>query len=126
MVLTAVCLRGYTESRSRHGKCRNKHYIFIKAIRETEAAADVIVKEAGEKSQKILEDARQEAERMIKSQEETHRISAQDAMQDAREKARVFQEEARVQTEKEIKVLKEFAVQKEAEAVSAVISQLVL
>ena len=45
----------------------------IKAIRETEAAADVIVKEAGEKSQKILEDARQEAERMIKSQEETHR-----------------------------------------------------
>ena len=47
---------------------------------------------------------------MIKSQEETHRISAQDAMQDAREKARVFQEEARVQTEKEIKVLKEFAV----------------
>ena len=39
----------------------------IKAIRETEAAADVIVKEAGEKSQKILEDARQEAERMIKS-----------------------------------------------------------
>lgn len=47
-------------------------------------------------------------------------------MQDAREKARVFQEEARVQTEKEIKVLKEFAVQKEAEAVSAVISQLVL
>ena len=82
----------------------------IKAIRETEAAADVIVKEAGEKSQKILEDARQEAERMIKS----------------REKARVFQEEARVQTEKEIKVLKEFAVQKEAEAVSAVISQLVL
>ena len=76
----------------------------IKAIRETEA----------------------EAERMIKSQEETHRISAQDAMQDAREKARVFQEEARVQTEKEIKVLKEFAVQKEAEAVSAVISQLVL
>ena len=58
----------------------------IKAIRETEAAADVIVKEAGEKSQKILEDARQEAERMIKSQEETHRISAQDAMQDAREK----------------------------------------
>ena len=32
----------------------------IKAIRETEAAADVIVKEAGEKSQKILEDARQE------------------------------------------------------------------
>ena len=93
----------------------------IKAIRETEAAADVIVK-----SQKILEDARQEAERMIKSQEETHRISAQDAMQDAREKARVFQEEARVQTEKEIKVLKEFAVQKEAEAVSAVISQLVL
>lgn len=94
----------------------------IKAIRETEAAADVIVKEAGEKSQKILEDARQEAERMIKSQEETHRISAQDA----REKARVFQEEARVQTEKEIKVLKEFAVQKEAEAVSAVISQLVL
>jgi vacuolar-type H+-ATPase subunit H len=90
----------------------------IKAIRETE--------EAGEKSQKILEDARQEAERMIKSQEETHRISAQDAMQDAREKARVFQEEARVQTEKEIKVLKEFAVQKEAEAVSAVISQLVL
>ena len=49
----------------------------IKAIRETEAAADVIVKEAGEKSQKILEDARQEAERMIKSQEETHRISAQ-------------------------------------------------
>ena len=37
----------------------------IKAIRETEAAADVIVKEAGEKSQKILEDARQEAERMI-------------------------------------------------------------
>ena len=39
---------------------------------------------------------------------------------------RVFQEEARVQTEKEIKVLKEFAVQKEAEAVSAVISQLVL
>ena len=51
----------------------------IKAIRETEAAADVIVKEAGEKSQKILEDARQEAERMIKSQEETHRISAQDA-----------------------------------------------
>ena len=28
----------------------------IKAIRETEAAADVIVKEAGEKSQKILED----------------------------------------------------------------------
>ena len=98
----------------------------IKAIRETEAAADVIVKEAGEKSQKILEDARQEAERMIKSQEETHRISAQDAMQDAREKARVFQEEARGQTEKEIKVLKEFAVQKEAEAVSAVISQLVL
>ena len=98
----------------------------IKAIRETEAAADVIVKEAGEKSQKILEDARQEAERMIKSQEETHRISALDAMQDAREKARVFQEEARVQTEKEIKVLKEFAVQKEAEAVSAVISQLVL
>ena len=58
----------------------------MKAIRETEAAADVIVKEAGEKSQKILEDARQEAERMIKSQEETHRISAQDAMQDAREK----------------------------------------
>ena len=52
----------------------------IKAIRETEAAADVIVKEAGEKSQKILEDARQEAERMIKSQEETHRISAQDAI----------------------------------------------
>ena len=49
-----------------------------------------------------------------------------DEMQDAREKARVFQEEARVQTEKEIKVLKEFAVQKEAEAVSAVISQLVL
>lgn len=48
----------------------------IKAIRETEAAADVIVKKAGEKSQKILEDARQEAERMIKSQEETHRISA--------------------------------------------------
>ena len=29
----------------------------IKAILETEAAADVIVKEAGEKSQKILEDA---------------------------------------------------------------------
>ena len=97
----------------------------VEAIRETEAAADVIVKEAEEKSWKIMEDAKQEAERMIKSQEETHRISAQDAMQDAREKARVFQEEARVQTEKEIKVL-EFAVQKEAEAVSAVISQLVL
>ena len=37
----------------------------IKAIRETEAAADVIVKEAGEKSQKILEDARQDRKSVV-------------------------------------------------------------
>ena len=50
----------------------------IKAIRETEAAADVIVKEAGEKSQKILEDARQEAERMIKIIKEAQVRSEED------------------------------------------------
>ena len=49
----------------------------IQAIRETETAADVIVKEAVEKSRKILEDARQEAEQMIKAQKEAHRVSAE-------------------------------------------------
>ena len=97
----------------------------IQAIRETETAADVIVKEAGEKSRKILEDARQEAEQMIKAQKEVHRVSAEEAMQKAQKKAGEFQQEIRAQTEKEVKALKELAARKEEEAVSAVIAQLV-
>ena len=98
----------------------------IKAIRETEAAADVIVKEAGEKSQKILEDARQEAERMIQIPGRNTPDFCTGCDAGCQRKSQGIQEDGRVQTEKEIKVLKEFAVQKEAEAVSAVISQLVL
>ena len=62
----------------------------IQVIRETETAADVIVKEAGEKSRKILEDARQEAEQMIKAQKEAHRVSVEEAMQKAQKKPENF------------------------------------
>lgn len=97
----------------------------IQAIRKTEAEADAIVKEAEEKSQMILKEAREEAERICAEAEAAGKVSMQNAMEKARSAGEEFLQSAHTKTEREVQALKELAAQKETEAVSAVISQLV-
>ena len=73
----------------------------------------------------ILREAREEAERICAEAEAAGKVSMQNAMEQARSAGEEFQKMAQAKTEREVQALKELAVQKEEEAVKAVISQLV-
>ena len=97
----------------------------IQVIRETEAKAGAIVKEADAKCRKILDDASKEADMLKARHVEEIRRQAESMMEAAKEQGAQSLKEAAVAVEKEISALKELASEKEEQAVSLVISQLV-
>lgn len=97
----------------------------IQVIRETEAKAEAIVKDAEVQCKRILEDASQEAESLKAEQIQEIRKKADAIMENAREQGAQSQKTAMSDVEIEIKALKELASSREDEAVSLVISQLV-
>ena len=92
---------------------------------ETEAKAGAIVKEADAKCRKILDDASKEADMLKADQAEEIRRQAESMMEAAKEQGAQSLKEAASAVEKEISALKELASEKEEQAVSLVISQLV-
>ena len=97
----------------------------IQVIRETEAKAGAIVKEADAKCRKILDDASKEADMLKADQVEAIRRQAESMMEAAKEQGAQAQKNAMTDVENEIRALKETAASREDEAVSLVISQLV-
>lgn len=97
----------------------------IKAIKETEAKAEDIVKGADVQCKKMLDDASKEAEKLKADQIEKIRQTADAMMAEAKEKGAQSQQAAMKNVEIEIEALRELASVKEEEAVSLVISQLV-
>lgn len=97
----------------------------IQAIRETEAKAGAIVKDAEVQCKNILEDASQEARTHKADQLEKTLRKAESMMEDAKVQGTQTWQEAAATVENEIKVLKGLASEKEEAAVSLVISQLV-
>lgn len=97
----------------------------IQVIRETEAKAEALVKDAEVQSKRILEDASKEAESLKEAMLKEIRLKADTIMADAKEQGAQSQKKAMSDVEDDIKSLKEAAASKEDEAVSLVISQLV-
>lgn len=97
----------------------------IQVIRETEAKAEALVKDAEVQCKKILEEASKEAESLKADKIHEIRLKADTMMADAKEQGAQSQKAALSEVENDIKSLKEAAASKEDEAVSLVMSQLV-
>lgn len=97
----------------------------IQVIRETEAKAEAIVKDAEVQCRKILEDASAQAEDLKAEQIRQIREKADAIMNDAKEQGAQTQKTSVSDVEREISALKETAASRQGEAVSLVISQLV-
>lgn len=97
----------------------------IQLIRETEAKAEAVVKDADAQCRKILDDASTEADTLKAGQMEEIRKRAAAMMEAAKEQGAQSQKDAMSAVEKEISALKQLASEKEETAVSLVISQLV-
>ena len=97
----------------------------IQLIRETEAKAEAVVKDADAQCRKILDDASKEADTLKAGQMEEIRKRAASMMEAAKEQGAQSQKDAMSAVEKEISALKQLASEKEETAVSPVISQLV-
>lgn len=97
----------------------------IRVIRETEAEADKLIKDAEAKSRKIVEEACKEAEDLTEAKISESRISAEEAGKRAEKDGERARETSRENVEKEIRALKELASHKMGEAVDAVLAELV-
>lgn len=97
----------------------------IKTIKETESEAERILKEADEKCAAILDDARNEADRLKCQSETDAKKKAQAALDMEKEAGEKAIQDALAGVESEISVLKEKARAKESEVISAVIAELV-
>ncbi|WP_243117372.1 ATPase [Muricomes intestini] len=97
----------------------------IELIRETEANAEAIVKDADERYRIILEEANQKAQRLKTEQRDTVLKEAEAVREAARRSGEDLQRTAASDIENEIKLLKENASKREQEAISLVVSQLV-
>lgn len=97
----------------------------IQVIRETEAKAEAIVKDAEVQCRKILEEASAKAEDLKAEQIKEIREKADAIMNDAKEQGAQAQQTSMTEVENEIQALKETAASRKDEAVSLVISQLV-
>lgn len=97
----------------------------IHEIKETEAKADAIVKDAEIKSREILENAVKEAADIKAEQAQTAKQKAESDMARAKEAGAQSMSEVLSQIEQEVMNLKASALAKEEDAVNLVISQLV-
>lgn len=97
----------------------------IQVIRETEAKAEAIVKDAEVQCRKILEDASRQAEDLKAEQIRMIREKADAIMNDAKEQGAQTQKNSMSEVENEIQALKEAAASRADEAAGLVISQLV-
>lgn len=97
----------------------------IQVIRETEAKAEAIVKDAEVQCREILEEASKKAEGLKADRIQEMRKKADAMMEEAKEKGVQSQKAAMSDVENEMRILKEFAASKEGEAVNLVMSQLV-
>ena len=97
----------------------------IQVIRETEAKAEAVVKDADAQCRKILDDASKKADTLKAGQMEEIRKRAASMMEAAKEQGAQSQKDAMSAVEKEISALKQLASEKEETAVSLVVSQLV-
>ena len=97
----------------------------IQVIRETEAKADALTRDAEVKGNQIVDDAEKQAKQWKEEQLAVMEEKMQKAMTDAREEGKRVQAETLSKIEKEVVALKELASVKEEEAVSLVIAQLV-
>lgn len=97
----------------------------IRVIRETEAQADALVKEADVRCSEMLEKAAKDAADYRAEELKAMKQQAERAMEDARQEGTRLLEKAQTEIEQEVKLLKETALTKEDEAVGLVISQLI-
>ena len=97
----------------------------IKAIKETEREAEEIVKYADTDCTSILEKASADAGRIKEEAEAEAKAKAKASLQAAKEAGETEAEKALAEVETEIASLKEAARQKEGDAISAVIAELV-
>lgn len=97
----------------------------IQVIKETEAKADAIVKDADAQCKKMLEQASQRVETLKAEQIAGAQKKAESMLQQAKAEGEKSQETAVLTVLKEVEALKELASQKEREAISLVITQLV-
>ena len=97
----------------------------IRTIKETENEAEDIVKKADAAYTEILEKARAEAAEMVSKAEAEAKAKAAADLDAAKEAGRKSEQEAMDSVEKEIASLRNDALSKESDVVSAVIAELV-
>lgn len=97
----------------------------IKTIKETENAAEEIVRKAEATCTDILEKASAEAGNIKERAEAEAKESAATNLDAAKEMGKKSEQEALAEVEKEIASLKAAALSKESEAVSAIIAELI-
>lgn len=97
----------------------------IQAIKETEAKAGVIVKDAQVQCKKILEDASKQAQKRKEENIEKALKEAESMMEAVRAQGEQIQQKAAVAVENEVGVLKQLAFEKEETAVGLAIAQLI-
>ena len=97
----------------------------IRTIKETENEAEGIIKKADAACTEILEKARAEAAEMVSKAEAEAKAKAAADLDAAKEAGRKSEQEAMDSVEKEIASLRNDALSKESDVVSAVIAELV-
>lgn len=97
----------------------------IQVIRDTEAEADLIIRAAQENSIQIIENAMKTATEIKDGELQKAKRQAAVNMQMAEDYGKKIIDEQTSRIEKEVQVLKAFALKKEEEAINLVISQLV-
>lgn len=97
----------------------------IQVIRDTEAKADTIVRTAQEDCTKIIEEAVKKAAEIKAEELQKVKEKAEASMKLAQDDGEKVTEEQTSRIEKEVQALKALALDKEEEAISLVISQLV-
>ena len=96
----------------------------IQVIRETEAKADSIAREAEVKSNQIVDDATKQAKKWKEEQLAAMEQNMQKAMSDAKKEGEQVQAETLLKIEKEVVALKELASGKEEEAVNVILRKM--
>lgn len=97
----------------------------IQSIRETEKKADTVVKDAREKSQIILDQAKVEAQKVRTDILDKAKADAQTLARETEEKAALSEKAAEEMTAKSTEELKASARGKMKEAIELVISELI-
>ena len=97
----------------------------IQAIKDTEAKADEVVREAELRYKEILEGAAKKAEEMKSEQIQGMKQQAQSDMEQAKGRGTQDLDSAMTGIQKEVAALKELALQKFDTAVNLVVSELI-